>query len=447
MKVALRAPALGSRDAPHRTVQPSEISVRSYLDLLRQPATRTVLLGQGIGRLTPGMILLSIILALRAGGYDYAMVGLVTGAHQLGVALGSPLQGRAADLLGHRRVLLPDGIVYFAGTVLLTFGITSSWSVPALVAVAATTGLASPPMTACARAALGAMFGSGREREQAFILTSANVDIGYLVGPLATVAIASAFGAGAAVVTAGASVLVGAIVYASGPAVAATGPRSVVAGEPRWRVGATGAMRSPGLRAIAFVYFSVATTYGAFDLFVASVAEDAGRTSRAGALMSILASASLVSAFAYGARIWRGTLRVRMRTTLLLFAAFIALYPFLTTSYVLLVVAVIATGLMIGPMNICGFQLIDDVSPPRARAEAQSWTQSAVYLGSAVGGATAGVVIDLFGPRATMVVGVVGASVAALVLHRSRALRATDHATATGRPAPQPSGPLSPPAG
>lgn len=411
--------------------------MRSYLDLLRRPAIRTVLIGQGIGRLTPGMILLSIILALREGGYDYAMVGLITGAHQLGVALGSPLQGRAADLLGHRRVLLPDGIVYLVGTVVLTLGIASRWSVPALIAVAATTGLASPPMTACARAALGAMFGSGREREQAFILTSANVDVGYLVGPLATVAIASAFGAGVAVITAGASVLVGALVYASGPAVDATGPRSVVAGEPRWRVGSTGAMRSPGLRAIAFVYFSVATTYGAFDLFVASVAEEAGRTSRAGALMSILASASLVSAFAYGARIWSGTLRVRMRTALLLFAGFIALYPFLTASYVLLIVAVIATGLMIGPMNICGFQLIDDVSPPRARAEAQSWTQSAVYLGSAVGGALAGIIIDLFGPRATMSVGVVGASVAALVLHRSRALRATDHAVES----------LSPPAG
>jgi MFS family permease len=425
--------------------------VRSYLDLLRRPATRTLLIGQGIGRLTPGMILLSIILALREGGYDYAMVGLVTGAHQLGVALGSPLQGRAADLLGHRRVLLPDGIVYLVGTVVLTLGIASRWSVPALIAVAATTGLASPPMTACARAALGAMFGSGREREQAFILTSANVDVGYLVGPLATVAIATAFGAGAAVITAGASVLVGAIVYASGPSVDATGPRSVVAGEPRWRVGSTGAMRSPGLRAIAFVYFSVATTYGAFDLFVASVAEEAGRTSRAGALMSILASASLVSAFAYGARVWKGTLRVRMRTALLLFAGFIALYPFLTASYLLLVVAVIATGLMIGPMNICGFQLIDDVSPPRARAEAQSWTQSAVYLGSAVGGALAGVIIDLFGPRATMSVGVVGASVAALVLHRSHALRATDHATPRGSapastlaPAAEP---LSPPAG
>jgi MFS family permease len=419
--------------------------VRAYLDLLRRPAARNVLAGQGIGRLTPGMILLAIILALREGGYDYAMVGLVTGAHQLGVAISSPLQGRAADLLGHRRVLIPDAVIYFAGTAALAFGITAGWSVPALVAIAGATGLCSPPMSACARAAVGAMFVSGREREQAFILTSANVDIGFLVGPLATVAIAAAFGPRIAVVTAGSAVLIGALVYSSGPAVAATGPRSIIAGEPRWRVGTSGAMRSPGLRALVLMTFCIATTYGAFDLFVASVAEGAGRPSRAGSLMSLLAVMSLISAFTYGARVWRGTLRVRMRNIALLFAASIALHPIVAPRFVLLVVAVAVTGALIGPMNVCAFQLIDDVSPPRARAEAQSWTQAAVYLGSAVGGVIAGVLIDLVGARLTMLVGVVGVGAAALILATSRALRATDASSGGG--AGSSGGPLSPSAG
>jgi MFS family permease len=420
--------------------------VRSYLDLLRRPAARSVVVGQAFGRLTPGMILLAIILALREGGYDYAMVGLVTGAHQFGVAVGSPLQGRAADLLGHRRVLLPDAVIYLAGTASLTFGIAAAWSVPALVAVAGATGLASPPMSACARAAMGAMFVSGRQREQAFILTSANVDLGFLAGPLATVAIAATFGAGAAVVTAGAAVLVGAIVYSSGPAVPATGPRSIVAGEPRWRVGSSGAMRSPGLRALVLVSFSLATTFGAFDLFVASVAEASGRPSRAGALMSLLAAMSLISAFSYGARVWRGTLRSRMRTITALFAASLVLYPVLAPRFGLLALAVALTGALIGPMNVCAYQLIDDVSPPRARAEAQSWTQAAVYLGSAVGGVIAGVLIDLVGARLTMFVGVVGVSAAVAVLNWSRALRATDRDRATDHGGAG-AAPLSPAAG
>jgi MFS family permease len=425
--------------------------VRSYLELLRRPAALSVVTGQAIGRLTPGMILLAIILALREGGYDYAMVGLVAGAHQFGVAIGSPIQGRAADLLGHRRVLLPDGVVYLAGTATLTFGIAARWSVPALVAVAVTTGLASPPMTACARAALGAMFGSGREREQAFILTSANVEFGFLVGPLATVAIASAFGAGMAVVTAGAAVLVGTIVYSSGPAVEATGARSVVADEPRWRVGATGAMRSPGLRALVVIYFAVATTFGAFDLFVASVAEELGRPSLAGVLISFVAGASLISGFVYGARVWGGTLRTRMRSIAVLFALSLAVYPFVASQLWLLVIAVIVSGSLIGPMNVCGFQLIDDVSPPRSRAEAQSWTQAAVYLGSAVGGVIAGLIIDVVGARVTMAVGVAGLLVAATVLHRSSALRAAEQTAGrdvTSIDVEQPtSEPLSPPAG
>jgi MFS family permease len=407
-----------------------EVAVRSYLELLRRPAAASVLTGQAIGRLTPGMILLAIILALREGGYDYAMVGLVAGAHQFGVAIGSPLQGRAADLLGHRTVLVPDGLVYVGGTAALTFGIAQRWTVGALVVTAAITGLASPPMTACARAALGAMFGTGREREQAFILTSASVELGFLIGPLATVLIAGAFGAGSAVVVAGAAVLVGTLVYASGPSDAATGPRSVIAGEPRWRVGASGAMRSPALRALVVVYLAIATTFGAFDLFAASVAEEVGRPSLAGVLISLVAGASLVSGFVYGARIWRGTLRTRMRTIAVLFAGTLALYPLLADRFGLLVLAVIASGTLIGPMNVCGFQLIDDVAPPRARAEAQSWTQAAVYLGSAFGGALGGLAVDLLGPRSTMAVGVVGVLVAAGVLTSSRALRAADASVA-----------------
>lgn len=408
--------------------------MRSYLALLRRPAAASVLAGQAIGRLTPGMILLAIILALREGGYGYAMVGLVAGAHQFGVAIGSPLQGRAADLLGHRTVLVPDGVVYLAGTAALTFGIAQRWSVVGLVVTAAITGLASPPMTACARAALGTMFGTGREREQAFILTSASVELGFLVGPLATVVIAGTFGAGSAVVVAGAAVLVGTLVYASGPSDDATGARPVVAGEPRWRVGASGAMRSPALRSLVVVYFAIATTFGAFDLFAASIAEEAGRPSFAGVLISLVAGASLVSGFVYGARIWRGTLRTRMRTIAVLFAATLALYPLLADRLGLLVLAVIASGTLIGPMNVCGFLLIDDVAPPRARAEAQSWTQAAVYLGSAFGGALGGLIVDLLGARATMLVGVAGVLVAAFVLTSSRALRAADEQRAELNP-------------
>jgi len=398
--------------------------VRPYLELLRRPGATSIAIAHSLARFTPGMILLALILALREGGYAYAAVGLVTGSHQLGVAISSPIQGRLADVLGHRRVLVPDGIVYFGGTAMLTLGVTQRWGVLPLVLTGLGTGLFSPPVTACARAAFGAMFPTGRERERAFILTGANIEFGFLVGPLLTVAIASAFGARFAVVAAGAGVLVGTAVYGMGPRVDATSPRVTVDGASRWAGGAFGAFRSRGLRAMVIVYLGIASTFGLFDIFAASVSEAAGRPGFAGTLISLIALASLVSAFVYGARVWKGTLRERMLRLATLFIGGHLLLSASAGDLRLLVGAVLVAGAIIGPLNVCGFQLIDDVSPPRSRAEAQSWTQAAIYLGSALGGALGGVVVDLAGPRAVALLAALSALLAAVTLWRSPALRA-----------------------
>jgi len=404
--------------------------VQPYLELLRRPGALSITVAHGLGRFTPGMILLALILALREGGYAYAAVGLVTGAHQLGVAISSPVHGRLADILGHREVLVPTGIVYLAGTSALALGVLRSWSVAALVLAAFGTGLFSPPMTACARAAFGAMF-TGRERERAFIVTASNIELGFLLGPLLTVGIATTFGGRYAVVSAGAGVFLGALVYATGPRITATSAREMTEGASRWSGGAFGALRSRGLRAMVLVYLGVASSFGLFDIFAASVSEAAGRPGFAGVIISLIAVASLVAGFFYGARVWRGTLRQRMLRIALLLIGVQLLLSASAGDLRLVVTVALLVGIVIGPMNVCGFQLVDDVSPPRARAEAQSWTQASIYLGSAIGGAVGGVVVDLAGPRAVALSAAVGASVAVVTLWRSGALRAgSEHSAA-----------------
>jgi MFS family permease len=397
--------------------------VRPYLELLRRPGATSITIAHGLGRFTPGMILLALILALREGGYPYATVGLVMGAHQLGVAISSPIQGRLADVLGHRRILLPDGFVYFAGTATLALGVQRGWAAGGLVLAALMTGLFSPPMTACARAAFGAMF-SGRDRERAFILTASNIEMGFLLGPLLTVAIATTVGARFAVVAAGAGVLLGSIVYAAGPRIDATSALVAAKGSSRWSGGAFGALRSRGLRAMVAVYLGISMTFGLFDIFAASVSEAAGRPGFAGTLISLIAAASLVSGFLYGARVWFGTLRARMVRMSVLFVGVQLLLAASAGDLLLLAGAVLVTGAVVGPMNVCGFQLIDDVSPPRARAEAQSWTQAATYLGSALGGAIGGLVVDVAGPRPVALVAALGVMVSVIILWRSPSLRA-----------------------
>jgi MFS family permease len=141
------------------------------------------------------MMVLALVLAAREAGYAYATAGLIAGGHQLGVALGSPLQGRVADAVGHRRVLVPDGVVYLAGSIVRALTLDAGLPGVALAAIAVGVGLASPPMTACTRSALGATYGPGRDRERAFVLTVINVELGFIAGPLLTAALAALAGA------------------------------------------------------------------------------------------------------------------------------------------------------------------------------------------------------------------------------------------------------------
>ena len=402
--------------------------MRPYLALLRSPGAAKILIAHGFGRFSPGMILLAIILAMRQGAYPYASVGLVIGAHQFSVALGSPLQGRLADVLGHRMVLFPDGIAYFSGAATLAFGIQQGWAVPSLVVIALVTGLLSPPLTACTRAAFGAMF-EGRDRQLAFILTAANIEIGFLAGPILAVVIATTVGGEWAVVVAGAGVLIGASVYTLGPMAAATAPRVVGEGISRRSGGVFGALRSSGLRSMSVVYLGIGSVFGLFDIFSASVSEAAGRPGFAGVLISLVAGSSLVGGFFYGSRIWSGSLRRQMlRLTALFLSAQFALAAS-AGDLRILVAAVLLTGVLVGPMNVCGFQLVDDVAPREARAEAQSWTQAAIYLGSGIGGAVGGIVVDALGPRAVALVAAMGALLAVTTLARSSALRDTGGST------------------
>jgi MFS family permease len=406
-------------------------SLRPFLEVLATRAVRRPLLGAAIGRLTPGMVVLALILAAREAALPYAAVGLLVAAHQLGVAAGSPLQGRLADRLGHARVLMPDALAYLAGTTLLALGLARGWPVLVLLATAAATGFSNPPTTSCSRALIVQLVLPGRARVAAFAVSTASAEIGFIVGPLATVAIATAAGPRAALVTAGLAAAVGALVYASSPTTRDAAPTSDAApvassdgaaSEPPtlpdavppagWRE----ALGAPGLARLATVFLLVSVGFGAFDLYLAAFSEARGTPNLAGALIAVAATSSLTGGFVFAARVWQGDPLARQRRITALLALALLMMPAAGDRLLLLGVALVAVGASVGPFNVAGYQLAGELTPARVRTEGQAWTQAAVYLGSALGGSLAGLVIDLAGPAAAMVMGAAAAGLGALLL-------------------------------
>lgn len=387
--------------------------MRAYLEVLADRRARGPILMTAVSRLTPGMVGLALVLAVRQAGYGYAAAGLVAGAHQLGVGLGSPVQGRLADRLGHARVLVPDAAAYLVGTVLLVVGMVAAWPVVALTILGLVTGAVQPPTTPCSRALLGSLFATGRLRETVFATTSIAVEFGFIAGPLGVVAISGLIGARWAVLAAGVFAAIGAVGYAM---TAAVRDARIV----RRETGRAGALESVGLRVMVVAYVVIAASFGTFDLVAASVAEGAGRPSASGVLISVIAFGSLVGGLVFGSRVWPGTPLTRFRVMLVAFGVTIAALPLLLDRLAPLGIMLLVMGVAIGPMNISAFQLIDDLSPPSARAEAQSWTQASVFLGSAAGNALGGALVDVSGPVAAMVAGVACVAAGSIVVTLGR---------------------------
>ena len=393
--------------------------MRAYRALLSHRDARWPLLTSTLSRLTPGMIVLAVVLAMREGGYAYAAAGVVSAAHQLGVGIASPLQGALVDRFGQPRVLVPDAIAYLVGTGALALLVESGAAVGALVVVAALTGMTYPPTTACSRVLLSRLFPSGQLRETAFALSAIAVEIGFIAGPLAAVAVAGSVGAGWSVVLAGAIACTGALGYASSTAVRAVPRRDL-------SLARRGALRSPGVRVMTVALGAVAVAFGVMDIVIPAVAELAGDPSAAGWLIASIAAGSLVGGLVYGGRAWPGTVVTRLRVLSCVFAAGLALVPLALGSLTTFAVALFLGGLFLAPTTICAFQLIDDLALPGTQTEAQSWTQASVVAGVAVGAALSGVSVDAGGPTQAFLVGAACvAAGAALINLRNRKLVAT----------------------
>jgi MFS family permease len=384
--------------------------VRSYLDLLGHRDARWPLLTSTFSRLTPGMMALGLVLMSRQGGYSYAIAGLVTASHQVGVGLGSPFQGKLVDRFGQTVVLIPDAVLYALGTGVLALLATARAPVWVLVAAGVVTGVVYPPTTACARVVLSRLFPSGQRRETAFAVSSVAVELGYIVGPLAATALASTVGARFAVVVAGVAALMGAAGFAGTRASRSTARRDVAA------TGRGGALRSPGVRVMVVALGFTAVVIGALDVVLPAVAEFAGDPQRAGALVAAVAGGSLVGAVVYGARGWPGHLRTRLQLLLAALAAGLALVPFALSALTPLLVALFLGGMALGPATIVAFQLIDDLALPGTQTEAQSWTQSAVVVGVAGGAALAGQVVETGSPQLALRLGAASVALGAVVV-------------------------------
>lgn len=394
--------------------------MRAYRDLYAERHARWPLITAGVSRLTPGMIAFAILLLLRDVGYSYASAGVVMAAHQIGVGVGSPIQGRLVDRLGQVRLLVPDAFLYLAGAVLIASAAVQGAGTPALVAMAALTGAFLPPLTACSRVLLSKLFPHGQLRETAFAVSSITVEVGFIVGPLVAGAVAVLLGPAWSVIVAGAASTIGAVGYASTAAARQVAPR----GAGSRRVGALGSA------AVLIIVLSVGAKtviFGVLDVVVPAVAELHGDAASSGSwLLSTISVGGITGGVVYGARGWPGTAVQRLRAMLWCFSAGLFVLPFASADLRAFGVALMLAGVFLAPTTITAFHLLDDFASGGTQVEAQSWLQSAVVAGMALGAAIAGSLVEARGTSAALVFGATSVALSGWLVHGGRRMLGED---------------------
>ncbi|WP_380170342.1 MFS transporter [Kineococcus sp. DHX-1] len=402
-----------------------------YFALLRDPVVARPFVASVVARIPIATAPLGLVLLVRTARDNYTLAGIVTGLFAVGLAVGSPLWGRAMDRLGQPRVLIPAASV--SGLFLLLLTVATVWTaVPAAVlpVLAVLAGAAFPPLSPAMRSTWRVVVTSERGRRRGYALDAAAVETIFVGGPL-LLSVLLLLGIAPLPLLVTVVLLVGGtLVYARSPGARRVRPQPVGAGGH----GAGAALlRSRGFVLLLAVMAVMSVGFGILDVSMAGLAEHLlGSADRLGVLFAPIAGGSAIGGLLYGSRDWHSPDRRRLLVTLTLFGSLLFTVAFAAGEGVPLVVLLVVlffTGLFISPNLIAAQGLVDLLAPGHRLGEAQAWLSTAITAGAAVGNAVAGILLDLAGARTALGVAataVVTAAAVCLLAQRTWAARQSE---------------------
>ncbi|RLL65912.1 MFS transporter [Streptomyces sp. Z26] len=381
-----------------------------YADLLRAKHAVRLLAGTLIGRLPNATAALGIVLFVRAEGGSYTLAGVLSAVYGLATAVGQPSLGRAVDLLGQPRVMLPAAAVSAAGMAVFAFvGIDP---LPLAFAAVLVAGLCTPPLEGGLRALWPDVLKREDRVHAAYALDAVAQELMFAVGPLLVTLLVAVWNEAAALLVINVVGVLGALwVVVSPPSRQwRSGPR-----EAHW----LGALRSRGLVALLGAFFFVGVALGTIAVAAVAYADDHGDSLISSYLLSALGAGALVGGLLYGARLWTGAPEPRLRV---LVAALAAGYLPLSLTPGVPAMTVLAgiSGVFLAPALACAFVVVDRHAPRGTVTEAFSWLVTTFGVGTAAGTGLVGPVIEWGGPGAGFAVAGFGGVAALVVLLATR---------------------------
>ncbi len=363
--------------------------MRAYAAVLRVPHVAALIATTLLARFPIGINALAIILYLRAERGSYAVAGAVAGALAAGSGVGAPVAGRLVDAFGQRRVLVPLGFLHAAALGAIVAGTEAGAPVAVLIVCGVVAGFAIPPTSSVLRSMWPTLL---RERPQllqpAYALDSVMIELIFILGPLLTALIATAFSPPVALIVSATSVIVGTIGFTALPPSRAMKP---VPDRPR--AGALGALASPGVRTLVWTSLPMGIGIGICEVTLPAFSDASGAAAAAGLLLAVWSVGSAVGGLVYGALPNRPPLdRVHLVVTTLLPLSLLPMAA--APSVPVMALLVLPAGMFIAPLLATRNEIVGWVAPEGSRTEAYTWPVTAFVGGIAIGSALAGAIVE-----------------------------------------------------
>lgn len=363
-----------------------------------------------LARLPFSMNTLGVMVLVTATTGSVAAAGLSTAAASLGTAAFGAVQGKLADRLGQRPVLIVASLLNAVAAVLVVLAATGGAHRAVLAAACFLLGASAPQVGALARVRWIALMHDEPQTIGAAMGYESTVDeITFVLGPALVGVIATAGSPAIALLVAAGLVTMFGLAFALHPTANAPTRRARPApGGPRH--GSPRVLRRLALPLVGML--GVGVFFGSTQAGVTAVAEAAGQAGIAGLLYAVLGVGSAITALALVAV----PDTIGYRTRWVAGAAGLTL----TTAATLLtdgpgqLAAVLAVvGLFVGPTLVTLFSVGGSLVPVAQAGTAMTMLVSANVVGVALGAAVAGSVADQAGAPAVFVVPLVAAALVA----------------------------------
>ncbi|MFF8717221.1 MFS transporter [Streptomyces sp. NPDC015184] len=365
-----------------------------YATLFRHPGATPMTTAGVLARMPLSMVGIGIITMVSRTHGSYALAGALAACYTLVAAVASPQVARLVDRYGQGRVVVPVAL----------FGTAWIWAMAAasasdgpevLLFVFALLAGVTPSAPALVRSRWSHILRDTDDMHTAYSWETVLDELCFILGPPLSIGLGIALFPQAGLVAASIFSLAGTLWLTAQrrtePPITGTLPGEKLNGSGLLRV-----LSDPTVALVVVAMTAMGVIIGTVDVVSVAFAEAGGNMALASIVLSAYAAGSCLSGFVFGSRTITRPIDELLRAGLI--ATALTTVPMVFAGSIgALSAMVLVAGVFFAPTMILSSRLIEKNVPQASLTEALTWATAGLSLGTAIGPAAAGPVIDGLG--------------------------------------------------